>query len=87
MTEAEAKTKWCPFSRSAAPLGNKSMGATVNRFHDADGCGEGAVQPYAKCFGSQCMAWRFEKKLPAGAAACVQRVQSEHGFCGLAGKP
>lgn len=47
MTEAEAKTKWCPMARVVA-AGHSSG----NTFTD------GKSVDYVKCIGSACMAWR-----------------------------
>lgn len=48
MTEAEAKTKWCPFARLS------EMGGTYNR------CGPSAN---LECIGSACMAWRKDRSV------------------------
>lgn len=69
MTEEEAKTKWCPFSRVGIE-GRSSV--AVNR-----ASGDGTGGPYdvveeTRCIASACMAWR------AGNS-------SESGYCGLAG--
>lgn len=52
MTEAEAKTKWCPFARQMvtidSPPGNPLQGYSANRF---DG------NRMSLCIGSGCMAW------------------------------
>lgn len=48
MTEEEAKTKWCPFTRA----GTAQRLAPVNRDISAD------VDSLTRCIGSACMAWR-----------------------------
>lgn len=91
MTEADAKTKWCPFVRVA--FQNGSLLLLTNR-------GEGYLpsedtDKAAKCIAANCMAWRFSNyKLGhnpshkgAEAAAAFKRENPLHGFCGLAGQP
>lgn len=86
MTEADAKTKWCPFSRfgvidTVAP----------NRF----GAGsEGSFAEIAcRCIGSACMAWRkretaeFSAKAEAEFRKTGRRLEPDTGYCGLAGRP
>lgn len=71
MTEEDAKTKWCPFSRylAARKVGEMAahLPAAVNRGH------YGAPEVGTMCIGSACMAWRSHL---AGL-----------GYCGLAGGP
>lgn len=50
MTEEEAKTKWCPFTRVVVNAENYSNG---NRFENGHRYNEQAL-----CIGSACMAWR-----------------------------
>ena len=92
LTEAEAKTKWCPFAREL--VHQLSSGAViVNNRVAAD----------APCMASGCMAWRWAQggdvfadgaaKCPAGHFAeqcgCTpdRVVRLQRGYCGLAGKP
>ena len=63
MTEAEALSKWCPFSRmlshTSAQDGKGRMwegGYSYNRSADS---GETYIPTGAKCIGSACMAWRW----------------------------
>lgn len=75
MTEAEAKTKWCPLGliRSASVNVDAAMGAAgINR--DMQG------QPIKKisCIGSDCMAWRELGRSVDGI---------NNGYCGAFGKP
>ena len=51
MTEDEAKTKWCPFTR---------CGEGINRTSDGSVFFKGSVA--TPCIGSVCMAWRWETK-------------------------
>ena len=77
MTEYEAKLKWCHLTMSK----------------DA----------YDRCEGSKCMAWRWEKEIvniqpqnfsqgqlltqEQHGKLFTKTQNSEHGYCGLAGKP
>jgi hypothetical protein len=76
MTEAEAKTKWCPLVRHEG-----DMGGTFNR-----GRVHGAINEHpdnqgaaCNCIGRACMAWRWSYHVAA--------VEEPQGFCGLAGVP
>ncbi len=73
MTEEDAKTKWCPFARTAQPAANGPYSA--NR--KADGS-FGA----SSCIASACMAWR--DTTPADS---VRIGRFREGFCGLARAP
>jgi hypothetical protein len=81
MTEADAKTKWCPFVRCDGT--NRHWGSD----HEA--------APISRCVGSRCMAWRWsnwklghDPSYKGGAmAAAFERENPLHGFCGLAGRP
>lgn len=77
MTEEEAKTKWCPFSRYAFP-----SGVTANREGQCE-----TMHPHmeraTRCIGSDCMAWRED--LTRDEAS--QGFAAQSGHCGLAGKP
>jgi hypothetical protein len=73
MTEQEALTKWCPFSRVRA--GNSLQEPAVNK--NANGW----VVPGSGCIGSSCMAWR------AMNAQVSYGTIERHGYCGLAGVP
>lgn len=59
ISEAQAGTKWCPFSR--APLGTISG---VNK----DAKGEPIVA--AKCIGSKCMMWQWDYDEPGDTGFC-----------------
>lgn len=64
MTEAEAKSKWCPFARLVSgdetPGGatiSRDTAAAFNRVSVSNG--DVVTTPHAaKCLGSACMAWR-----------------------------
>jgi hypothetical protein len=70
-TEAEARSKWCPFFRASiacSPIeGNQYA---TNRFD---------LTSSAHCLGSGCMAWRTIETAPMSE-------QHGYGYCGLAGK-
>lgn len=97
MTEAEAKTKWCPFAYVPI-IGVQGKTVAVNRmpgnmrdndFHDG-----------SRCMGSACMAWRFVPGpmpqvqdggavlKPSGAVVRPMKDAPErrNGYCGLAGQ-
>lgn len=89
-TEAEARGKWCPFARSAAPIsGYNAAGQQIYQLsaHNRDNP-SGNIPA---CIASSCMAWRWETE----KAICeIDMVSSEVvenkprlGYCGLCGKP
>lgn len=75
ITEAEAKTKWCPFARV-----NDGTLTSFNRFwrkfgefyHRED---QDHRDKMCRCITTGCMAWRRSK------------VATAQGYCGLAGTP
>ena len=52
LTEEEAKTKWCPHVRQAAPVDSEASGTAGNKYGKKQL--EGAI-----CMASACMAWRW----------------------------
>lgn len=73
MTEEDANTKWCPFSR--IPMYSPTSLASCNR-------GDvGHLPNSSLCIGSACMAWRdlADMKTEEGG--------KPNGYCGLAGAP
>lgn len=72
MTESDAKTKWCPFTR----VGEQASGAAENR-------PDGSYQ----CIASACMAWRGLNDLTVVDPKADRHVTLRQGFCGLAGAP
>jgi hypothetical protein len=91
LTEAEALTKWCPFSRVAFMDGNcNRISSERLRFAKAEAERTGddrdwkyycAKLPDTHCIGSLCMAWRAAD--PAKHGPC----DPNGGYCGLAGEP
>jgi hypothetical protein len=88
MTEAEAKTKWCPNSRIAVYAG--SGGAACNR-HPQE-----SVEEDTMCRASGCMFWRWDAgsspraraphTLPSQRAALAElSPDPTEGYCGQAG--
>ena len=83
-TEAEAKTKWCPFARIAhvnAPTGG-------NRHYSGVGAEEN-LGLITRCIGSECMAWRWDRKQMVGeydSQYSKAKPENRQGYCGLAGK-
>jgi hypothetical protein len=85
LTEAEAKTKWCPFARVGG--GQGMDGSSYNRIEHHGGDISHTV---ATCLGSACMAWRWQ----AGTFEDYGRMMAKNksgyvvvatGHCGLAG--
>ena len=76
MTEDEAKTKWCPFTRFHS---SPSDDIYSNRL---------GGRPIAECIASECMAWRWQQdtrvEIVRGEYVSKNPL---HGYCGLAGKP
>lgn len=81
MTEEEAKTKWCPFTRNGNEPGCNRSGL-ANDF------------PVEVCIGSKCMAWR--KTGIIGIGPNGERTDRDldgrtrwmdDGYCGAAGRP
>ena len=94
ITEEEAKTKWCPFSRVG--VGQEGIGINRRNFDKPT-----ITEQYC-CIGSQCMAWRwgepkmikpeFPLKVVDGGygrktTAVNDPVRVERGYCGLASTP
>jgi len=85
LTEEEAKTKWCPFSR-------------YGEFYEDE---PHALNPIpCRCIANDCMAWRQEIRafnvalnrflVPGETYSSLDRIDhrpSGRGFCGLAGSP
>lgn len=70
-TEAEAKNLWCPMAKH--PTNATTTQARAFR--------------EALCIGHTCMMWRWDGQYKATKAGPVRTGDSEHGYCGLAGKP
>jgi len=94
MTEAEAKTKWCPFMQ----IGLTDVRFATNRGHVL----QQNEKTTLKCIGSECMAWRWTNsperikehellnKKGVGQPGRENKPWPEGqpaGYCGLAGKP
>lgn len=75
MSEAEAKTKWCPLARVSAA--NSACEGNHARNRDTDGDWDGM-----ECIASACMAWR-EIRTYRGDT----NEDDISGYCGLAGRP
>lgn len=90
MTEQEALTKWCPFSRVA--FKTESISFVANRGIPS------SDEVYGSCIGPKCMAWRFsiieknDSGLPVETWPDLIRFHPagtkliRHGYCGLAGE-
>ena len=77
MTEDEAKTKWCPHRR----IGEEVSGGIDAVYHYA------ATNNGARCIGSGCMMWRWEYGYNPNLPIDHAPIKTDHGHCGLAGKP
>lgn len=86
MTEEEAKTKWCPFSRVVGrEVDSNELSSASNRYAMTDYFPLGS-----HCIGSSCMAWRWVYSDPneAKTKGGILLPHSQWpGFCGLAGNP
>ena len=71
MTEAESKTKWCPFAQFVTFRDREGRTRALSNRESFTPADDPNV-PSDRCLGSQCMAWR---KHPA--------LGDEHGRCGL----
>lgn len=95
-TEAEAKSKWCPFARTANGLEDA---VAVNRVF-----AKSEPDKDCYCLGSGCMAWRWgSKRNPNWKPGNMYTMgglpthpedepptyitDTERGYCGLAGRP
>lgn len=92
-TEAEAKTKWCPYARVAVAMKNNK---TTLEFFGVGGCNRGPRSEHvetvgasdpsnpesARCIASECMAWRKTSQYRAD-----RNETTEGGYCGLSGTP
>lgn len=81
-TEAEAKTKWCPFVSLSSPTGDTlsrtNRGAEIIPMQTKIG------QVFS-CIGSSCNAWRPTNDRAGSHSEAKDYVPT--GYCGLAGKP
>lgn len=96
MTEEDAKTRWCPFSRVSCSGGPIEGNHAANR--RATG---GSISPEYLCIASACMAWRWAlvERTSDDSGQPVETwpdlmpfhpkgtLLTRHGICGLAGKP
>lgn len=88
-TEAEAKTKWCPFYRVVISGGvdtydTDNRPLEYKRVEDkpeAPWQPTGNILPQGACIGSRCMTWQWSS--PRQAPAGVEIGDS--GFCGMIG--
>lgn len=94
MTEQEAREKWCPMARAVLGMDLDEMRGIVGNRTGPMETGVAATH----CFASYCMAWRwvFEPVEYGGSSTEIvwagqgkppTHIQTDRGFCGLAGKP
>lgn len=79
-TEEEAKTKWCPWARTAWAFDDVRNGifVTANRGTTEDDC---------RCIASECMAWRWIYRFEHVETGEGTHHDPKQGFCGLSTKP
>lgn len=90
LTEAEAKEKWCQFSRVIPAI--MANGAAIrmnevpphNRIQEP-GATEATWHAAMNCIGSQCMGWRWRRRYADDERE--DKITHATGYCGLAGKP
>ena len=85
----DAKTKWCPFAR--VPDGNNThSGLTATNRHAGEKKRKDGkvsrLRSSAMCIASECMQWQWVTRQGMGLHE-TRRVDTDKGFCGLAGKP
>jgi hypothetical protein len=100
LTEAEAKTKWCPFGRFLAEVRVNRTTVAAAAVNTA-GANDIRGQATSICIGSHCMAWRWAMKrnpdwkqsgiggypLPHPDDTSPPYIEDrERGYCGLAGR-
>jgi hypothetical protein len=82
MTEAEAKTKWCPESRYE--LGDVSVNRWKQPLPEYE---PNALNPVpCRCIASACMAWRWSEWEQNDNPSIHERSKGIKGYCGLSGK-
>ncbi len=83
-TEAEAKTKWCPFGRVLVHGGSMGWGAAVNR--NSDILTE-KVERSSKCLASACVVWVWRKdEIESEFYLEAHPEEALKGYCGLINK-
>lgn len=82
VTDEEAETKWCPFTRDAGGANRHGHGSSDE----------------VRCIGSDCMAWRWDnagnqaaeqehEDSSAIGGVYIREEPKRRGYCGLAGAP
>ncbi len=97
MTEEEARAKWCPFVRYSVAFDDYASNRWKQSLPEDE---PHALNPVpCRCIGSACMSWRWVQRITnkkeiydyqhyIGAPRAEPIYENtEHGFCGLAGKP
>jgi hypothetical protein len=70
VTEAEAKTKWCPQARVA--IGEDFETGSGIQFIAANRAEDFPNPHHARCLGSECMAWR---RIPEQSGDLIQAIK------------
>lgn len=79
MTEAEARTRWCPWASSRVIPADADGALVILRLP-----GE-KITPM--CIASECMSWRWSSPPFPNVQPSETGVAAGNGYCGLAGKP
>ncbi len=58
-TEAEAKTKWCPFARTGVLAGSGAVSVNRHVTDDMPNPQDRVIEDCTRCIGSACMMWRW----------------------------
>lgn len=98
ITEAEAKTKWCPMVRLAVSERDGSDGSSVSFNRTAIRNTSDYGTPHAAiCAASACMMWRWHEPWTSSTEEGVggdlvlrlsrKPGEPKRGFCGIAGRP
>jgi hypothetical protein len=90
VTEAEAKTRWCPMVRRPY-YGTNADGDEIGITSVNSEPAALDLEPEHNCIASSCMMWRWETRYsqdkPADDPRYPDSRNIDSGYCGLAGKP
>ena len=85
LTEQQAREKWCPAARVVLE-GERERTPPFNRLATTVSVVD-ANPVDARCIASGCMWWRWERRWQPREHDGPTEVQTERGYCGMAGKP
>lgn len=92
LSEADAKTKWCPMTRQLGTLSIRELPSEkegiVSMGSQNRGYQMGRALPNCMCLASDCMMWRWVRTNIKDADGNITVPSDDtHGYCGLAGVP